>query len=442
VDDRDLPDGRTSRVAPRGRERSFARVKLVVVDGADLGSEVSAEGADLAIGTAQGNDLVLTDPAVSRHHVSIRLSKRGALLRDLGSTNGTRVDGVEVIEAFLRPGARIAIGDTTIEVREHGVLSEPVSEQTSFADVLGTSSAMRRLFEKLPRVAASDATVLLTGETGCGKSLIARTIHRASARREGPFIVVDCGAIPPSLIESELFGHVKGSFTGAHRDRPGAFRAAAGGTLLLEEIGDLPLDLQPKLLRALEERMVTPVGDDRSISLDIRVLAATHRDLRESVNAGRFRGDLYFRLDVVSLHVPPLRERRSDIRLIADHFHRELTGQPAPGSLLDAFEQRDWPGNVRELRAAIERLIVLGDSADPVELIPSPVPPEPVVEVDLSTSFREAKELAIAAWDARYLRALLAAHKGNISSASRAAKMDRNHLRDLLRRYQIPAGRE
>ena len=440
--------GPTQRVGPSASERSFARLRLSVVVGPDAGRELIADERQVSIGTSAGNHLVLTDPSVSRHHVEITLTRRGARIRDLGSTNGIRVDGVEIFEAVLRPGARIQIGGTTLEVSEDGVVREPLSTVASFADLLGESAAMRRMFEQLPRIAAVEATVLLTGETGCGKSLIARAIHRASARRDGPFIVVDCGAIPPTLIESELFGHVKGAFTGAHRDRLGAFRAAAGGTVLLEEIGELPLDLQPKLLRALEERVVTPVGDERSYPLDIRILSATHRDLRERVNAGSFRGDLYYRLHVLNLHVPALRDRRGDVRTLADHFHRELTGEPAPAALLDVLEQRDWPGNVRELRAAVERTVVLGlePGDDGTAMIGAPsAAAEPVTidpSLDPALSFREAKEHATAVWESRYLDTLLERHRGNVSSAARTARMDRNHLRDLLRRHGIePRGR-
>jgi len=431
---------RTVPVTHHSQTRTIARLRLTVATGPDRGKTCEPTDAELSVGTDAGNDLVLTDPAVSRHHFSIAFTPRGPRLRDLGSTNGTRIDGTEVFDAQLHVGATVAIGSTTLTVHDAGTETEPLSIERSFATVLGTSSAMRLLFAKLPKLAASNVTVLLTGETGTGKSMIARTIHDASARRNGPFVVVDCGAIPPSLIESELFGHVKGAFTGAHRDRLGAFRAAAGGTVLLEEIGDLPLDLQPKLLRALEERVVTPVGDERAHELEIRILAATHRDLRERVNAGLFRSDLFYRLDVVSLSIPALRERPKDIAILADHFHRELTGTPAPDALLAAFASRAWPGNVRELRAAVERAIILDELSPPSPLSPpaSQSSPDPsAVGFDATQSFREVKDRVIAGWEASYLRALVAHHRGNVSSAARAARMDRNHLRDLLRRYAI-----
>ena len=425
---------KTHPVTHHARTTQIARLRLVVTSGRDRGRTCEPEDTELSVGTAPGNSLVLTDLAVSRHHFAISFLNRSPRIRDLGSTNGTRVDGTQIFDASLHAGATITLGDTTLLVHDAGVTTDALSEESSFSAVLGTSSAMRRLFTKLPKVAAADATVMLTGETGTGKSLIARTIHDASPRRTGPFVVIDCGAIPPSLIESELFGHVQGAFTGAHRDRLGAFRAAAGGTVLLEEVGELPLDLQPKLLRALEEREVTPVGEDRSFPLDVRILAATHRDLRERVNAGQFRSDLFYRLDVVSLRVPALRERPRDIAILTDHFHRELTGTAAPEELTAAFSARAWPGNVRELRAAVERALIL-DEIDPSHVDAST--PAAPTEIDPTRSFREAKDAAIAGWEISYLRALVAQHRGNVSSAARAVRMDRNHLSDLLKRYAI-----
>jgi len=428
--------GVTDRLADDPDHVSFARSRVVVIAGPDLGSEAEARGDELSIGTAPGNDLVLTDRTVSRHHVSIRLSPQRALLRDLGSTNGTRIGELGIHEVSVRPGTRFVIGNTTIELAEpHGIVRESLSADRSFAGMLGHSVAMRRLFDMLPRVAAASTSVLLTGETGTGKSLLARAIHDASPRRDAPFVVVDCGAVPPTLIESELFGHVKGAFTGATRDREGAFRAAAGGTVFLDEIGELSLELQPKLLRALEERVVTPVGADRDVALDIRLLAASNRDLRERVNAGRFRGDLYYRLDVVSLRVPPLRERRDDIEQLVDHFHRQLAeGRPAPPALVAACAQRDWPGNVRELRAAVERAVVLGELDDDSR---DAIAGTGALDIDPDLSFRAAKEVAIARWETGFLTALIERNHGNLTHAAREARMDRNYLRELLARRGI-----
>jgi DNA-binding NtrC family response regulator len=253
--------------------------------------------------------------------------------------------------------------------------------------------------------------------------------------------VLDCGAIPPTLIESELFGHERGAFTGAAAARVGGFEAARGGTVFLDEIGELPLDMQPKLLRAIEDRVVKRVGGNEPIRLDIRVIAATNRDLRSEINQGRFRSDLYYRLNTFRLRIPPLRERREDIALLVAHFYRQLSpaGEPPPAELLSELARHDWPGNVRELRAAVERAVLLGDPAVWRALTDdAPASSEDGRFVD-GTSFRAAKERAVAAWEREYVRSLIARHDGNLSRAARAVRMDRNHLRELLRRHKITA---
>jgi DNA-binding NtrC family response regulator len=299
---------------------------------------------------------------------------------------------------------------------------------------------MRRLFAMMQRIAAADSTLLIEGETGTGKGIIAEAIHGASARAGGPFVVVDCASIPPSLIEAELFGHTRGAFTGAGAARAGAFESAAGGTVFLDEIGELPLDMQPKLLRAIEDRVVKRVGGNDAVRLDIRIIAATNRDLRSEINQGRFRSDLYYRLNTFRLRIPPLRERREDIALLVAHFYRQLSpgGEPPPAELLAELARHDWPGNVRELRAAVERAVLLGDPAVWRALSGEAPAAEDTRFVD-GTSFRAAKERAIAAWERDYVRSLIARHDGNLSRAARAVRMDRNHLRELLRRHQITA---
>jgi DNA-binding NtrC family response regulator len=286
----------------------------------------------------------------------------------------------------------------------------------------------------LQRLSDSDATVLLIGETGTGKGALAEAMHRMSTRANGPFVVVDCGAIPGNLIESELFGHEKGAFTGADRKREGAFSLASGGTLFLDEVGELDIDLQPKLLRALESREIRPVGSNQSEKVDVRIVSATNRDLREEVNRGSFRSDLYFRLNVMRIELPPLRERREDIPMLVESFYRKLveddTASP-PAELLSRMLRGEWPGNVRELRAAVERAVVLGDleSTEPLRSSAN-------AEFDYTTSYREAKEAAIGRWEERYIPELVERYDGNLSRAARAVSMDRNHLRKLLRRYR------
>jgi DNA-binding NtrC family response regulator len=418
------------------REVRFPRYRLTVIDGPDKGRSIEGAAAELSVGTADGNDLVLRDGAVSRHHVAIAPAAKGHLVRDLGSTNGTAINGVPIESAYLVANAVIAIGTTRLRFEPAGGDERAaLSDERRWGRALGASDAMRRIFAVLPKLAASDATILLEGETGTGKGLLASAIHEGSARAKGPFVVVDCGAIPPNLIESELFGHEKGAFTGATAQRIGAFEAARGGTLFLDEIGELPLDMQPKLLRALEERVVKRIGGNDAIKLDIRVIAATNRDLRSEINRGRFRSDVYYRLNTVRLRVPPLRERREDIALLVAHFYSQLGDGDVPAELLADLVRHDWPGNVRELRAAVERAVLLGDPAI-WEQIAGEVPAERPRVAD-GTSFRAAKEQAVAEWERAYCRELVDRHGGNLSRAARAVRMDRNHLRELLVRHRI-----
>jgi transcriptional regulator with GAF, ATPase, and Fis domain len=430
-----------------GRELSYQRVSVTVVAGADLGRAASSEDGEISIGTAAGNDLTLTDPSVSRHHCVLAVGARGYQLRDLGSTNGTAVAGVGVERAWVKLGAIVEIGQTRLRVDVlDDRVREPLASEERWGRALGKSPAMRRIFAVLPRLAASDSTVLIEGETGTGKSLLAEVLHDASARRAAPFVVLDCSSIPPTLIESELFGHEKGAFTGAAGVRRGVFEAASGGTVFLDEVGELPPEMQPKLLRALEDRVVRRVGGNESIRLDVRVIAATNRDLRTEVNRGRFRSDLYYRLYTVKLRVPPLRERREDIALLAAHFWEQFAGDPGgapPAELLIDWLKRDWPGNARELRAAVERAVLLDDPAVWAEIsttiaLPSDAPPLPrAVDFDDAVSFRVAKERAVAEWERGWVRELVRRHDGNLSRAARAARMDRNHLRELVRRHGV-----
>jgi DNA-binding NtrC family response regulator len=456
------------------------RFSLTVVEGPDRGATVEATTSEVSVGSAKGNTLVLGDPTVSRHHCSVSSTERGFVLRDLGSTNGTRVGAARVLVGLVDDGAVVQVGRTKLRLSAlDDEIVEPLSAVDRFGDVLGASTAMRRIFALLPRLAASTSTVLLEGETGTGKGKLALALHAASPRAKGPFVVVDCASIPATLVESELFGHERGAFTGALESRAGAFEQAEGGTLFLDEIGELPLDMQPKLLRALEERTVKRVGGSKRTQLDVRFVAATNRDLRAEVNRGSFRADLYFRLDVVRLVVPPLRERRDDIALLARHLYQELAPGEAPSeALLASLERQSWPGNVRELRSAIERATLLAGLEGELERR------DPWVErgegvdladaarregVDLADAarreparrrarrlearpgdraqprelepFRVAKERALVRWERAYLASLLEHVGGNLSEAARLASMDRSHLRDLLKRHGIRGGR-
>jgi len=417
----------------------YRPARLRVIDGPDRGLVADDVEGELACGTAPGNQLQLTDPTVSRYHLTITAMTKGTLLRDVGSTNGVLLAGCRIESAYLGPGAVLQIGQTTLRFEHVEVeAQQPLSTQDAFGRAFGRSVVMRRIFEILPRIASSDTIVLLEGETGTGKTMIAEAIHQASPRRAMPFSVIDCGAIPPSLIESELFGHERGAFTGAQQQRIGAIEAGAGGTVFFDEIGELPLDLQPRLLRAIEDRTVKRVGGQHPIHVDIRVIAATNRDLRAAVNRGDFRADLYYRLHVVSLRLPPLRERRLDIPLLVEQFYAQFAGHPgAPESLIDAFTRHDWPGNVRELRSAVERAVLLGDPVVWSELTdPSPSNVASLA-FDETLSFRASKDRATMIWEREYLRELLARHSGNLSRAARAARMDRTHLRELGRKYNL-----
>lgn len=413
------------------------RFAIAVSEGPQRGTRVVSAGDELSIGTSDRNSLVLQDRTASRHHCRIVVTSRGFELQDLASRNGTRIAGLRIGTALLKPGASFTVGRSTLSFeRVDGTHTETVSRDPQFGDLVGKSAAMRRLFAFLPRIAASEATVLIEGETGTGKGAVADAIHRHSARAQGPFVVVDCASVTPTLIESYLFGHDKGAFTGAHAARIGAFEAASGGTIFLDEVGELPLELQPKLLRVLEERTVSRLGRTSSIAVDARVVAATNRDLRSEVNAGTFRSDLFYRLNVVSLRIPALRDRRDDITELARLFWAQRDDSSIPPDILTGLTRQRWPGNVRELRAAVERAVLFGPEAEllgggAIDANSGAVP------VDLTVPFRAAKGRVVGQFERRYLSALIEQHDGNLSHAARAARIDRNYLRELLQKHDL-----
>jgi DNA-binding NtrC family response regulator len=437
------------------------RCKLVVLKGADAGRELVVDRDLIRVGQAPENDLTLTDKTVSRRHFEIRRDAGGYVLRDLGSTNGVFYQGSRVREVHIAAGAVFRAGNTEIEFlpSEARVRVVP-SEQDRFGPLLGRSLKMREIFGLLEKISPIDATVIITGETGTGKDVVARSIHEASHRADGPYIVVDCGGIASSLIESELFGHEKGAFTGAVGRRAGAFELADGGTVFLDEIGELPLELQPKLLRVLEAREIRPVGASRSRKVDVRIIAATNRELREEVEHGRFRSDLYFRLGVIQVRVPRLAERKDDVPLLAQGFLDRCLDQlgQAPGSKRLAegacrtLQAHDWPGNVRELRNVVERAVFLTGAGAVIEAADIPLggaggaaSPEAGFwrEVaDRDPGFKEAKERWVAIFERRYLEDLMRRCHGNLSEASRCADVDRKYLRGLLRKYDLRATEE
>lgn len=419
-------------------------------DGRASGRTVVVDGELCRIGSHPSNDLVLQDPTVSRFHCRLARGSEAWSISDTGSLNGTFVSGVRVREADLpMPECRLGLGQSVVRIRELGSgASAPVPVWPSFGAVAGTSLPMRRLFATLARVTKTDATLLIEGESGTGKEIIANEIVRLGPRSGKPFVVVDCGAISPTLIESELFGHVRGAFTGADRDRIGAFEAADGGTVLLDEIGEMPIAMQPKLLRALETKEIRRLGDNRTRKVDVRVIAATNRRLEREVNHARFREDLYFRLSVVTVRVPPLRDRLDDIPILINVFLKTLMAEERSdlftNDVLADLARYDWPGNVRELRNYVERAVVL-DTAPPASRRGS----SPSVEVELGStskanldlSFREAKEQVVTSFEQDYVAALLQWADGNVSMAARKAGMDRMYLHRLVQRYGLKAKR-
>ena len=343
----------------------FRKYRLKVEAGPDKGTDVVVDRRRATIGSTAGNELTLTDKSISRVHAEIVVDEKGYLLRDLDSKNGTTLDGVRVNSAYLKHKSVVVIGDTKIAftaVEENAEIA--LAKDDRFGKLIGPSLEMRALFALLEKVAAEDVTVLVEGESGTGKELVAQEIHAHSPRKDEPFLILDCGAIPENLMESELFGHVKGSFTGATSDRKGLLELADGGTLFLDEIGELAKELQPKLLRALETREVRPVGGTKSVKSDVRVIAATNRELADEVKGGRFRQDLYFRLNVVRIKVPPLRRRTEDIPALIDVFLRAnaarsgVARDPVPKDVLQMLGSHTWPGNVRELKNFVDRFRV------------------------------------------------------------------------------------
>jgi DNA-binding NtrC family response regulator len=447
--------------APRLTEPiKVPRIELTVEveGGRSTSRSVLLEGDVLRIGSHPSNELVLEDRTVSRFHCRLTRGDRAWKLVDSGSLNGTKVGSIWVRDAdLMMPECRIEMGDSVVMVREAGSKSAPpVAASISFGSLYGASTAMRKLYDAIQRIARTDATVLIEGESGTGKELITAEIVRRSPRSGKPFVVVDCGSIAPNIIESELFGHARGAFTGADRVRIGAFEAADGGTLFLDEIGELPIDMQPKLLRVLETGELRRMGENQRRTVDVRVISATNRQLEREVNQGRFREDLFFRLSVVTVRVPPLRERREDIPLLIDAFLSSLDAVDKrhlfTPEVVEAMTRHYWPGNVRELRNFVERRVVFdttdlgldGDgvtpSGKPLASMPTATPPgglSAIPSVDIEKPFRVAKEELIEGFERRYLTALLAWAENNVSRAARKAKIDRMYLHRLLQHYGL-----
>ncbi len=422
------------------REASIRGVRLTVASGPDAGRVFDSTSDRLVVGSADTADLVLRDDAVSRFQCEITVADGRVLLKDLESRNGTFVDHVRIIAAELVHGARLTLGQTELRFElKPDVVGVPLADSGSFGAMVGSSIVMRRVFSLLARAATSDATVLIVGETGTGKEVAAESIHRESARRHCPFVVCDCSAIPSELLEAELFGHEKGAFTGAHQARQGLFEIAQGGTLFLDEIGELSLTLQPKLLRALERKEVRRVGGNDYRTVDVRVVAATNRDLKAEVNQRRFRSDLYYRLAVLEIALPPLRDRPEDLPALLEHLlaaagaadtiRHDLT---APAFVTE-LSRHGWPGNVRELRNYVERCLVLHEAtplADDGATTDDRLP-------DTTLPLKQARDRWTRLLERRYCDAVLAANDGNVAAAARAAGVDRMYFYRLLWRHGL-----
>jgi DNA-binding NtrC family response regulator len=422
---------------------SPVRCQLVVIEGPDAGRAVPLDAAR-TVGTSPGNDLVLTDDRVSGKHLSLTPDGPRFRLVDGGSTNGTWLEGARVHEVLLEPGATLKLGRSFLRVQPQArTLDLPPSSARRFGELVAESLAMREIFAVLELAARSDVTVLVTGETGTGKELVARALHDASARRNKPFVTVDCGALPESLLESELFGHVRGAFTGAITDRKGAFQRADGGTLFLDELGAVSPSVQSRLLRALEARTVKPVGADVERPVDVRVVAATPVELSTKVATGAFRSDLYYRLSVLSLELPPLRARREDLApVVRELLRRRGFDDSLPaGPNLERLLVHAWPGNVRELRNVIDRAVALSPGARSFEALRlsfEPIAPgADGLGVRTDVPFKDAKELVVDAFEARYLAEVQRAHDGNVSAGARFAGVDRGHWRELLKKHGL-----
>ncbi len=453
----DNPALTTIFVDQRATKRQLRRAKMVVVEGPDKGKELLMERERVTVGRSVICDLVLADKAVSGTHFEIVAHEKGFLVRDLDSTNGTYCGDLQIREVWIKPGTVIRVGQSHLRFEpQKGIVDIELSGKERFHDLIGRSVRMREIFATLEKIAPTDLTVLVRGETGTGKELVARALHQASRRAAQPLVVQDCGAIPKDLIESTLFGHERGAFTGATERHRGSFEQADGGTIFLDEIGELGLDLQPKLLRVLENREIKRVGGDRQIPVNVRVVAATNRDLRQMVNEGTFREDLFYRLSVVQIELPSLRERPDDVPLLVEHFLADVTARRFPDGdkhlsvAPDAMRRLmayPWPGNIRELKNTVERA---GSLADGLELTvrdlmpssqrtPSPALPGGTAEqfVDEGLPFKEAKQKVVDTFEAAYLKALLDKHGHNITRSAQAAGLTRYHLRELAKRFGI-----
>jgi transcriptional regulator with GAF, ATPase, and Fis domain len=424
-----------------------AHFVLVVTDGPDGGATFSIDGSEpgpVLLGQSPACAIRLTDRQVSRRHAAFTSTDQRLRVTDLGSRNGTWVNGIGVADAWLRGDEVLRVGETVLRVQ----LAAPstivsLSTATAFGQIVGASEAMRRLYPLCERLAQTTVVAILEGETGTGKEVLAESLHEQGARSGAPFVVFDCTAVPPNLVESELFGHERGSFTGAVSTRKGVFEQAQGGTLLIDEIGDLDPLLQPKLLRAIERSEIRRIGSERTLKVDVRVLCATRRDLDREVQAGRFRDDLFHRIAVARIELPPLRHRKGDVPLLVRHFARQLGYDSAavPDALLIRWEEYGWPGNVRELRNAVMRQVALGELGGLGALEAPADRQAPSLSSDVVASvvaeglpYVQARARVLESFEQRYVERMLENHGGNVMRAAAASGIARRHFQRVKSR--------
>lgn len=398
----------------------------------------------MVLGTAEGVPLRIADARVSRLHAELTLDDGGVWVRDLGSTNGTWVKEVRVDRVRLEHDAKFTVGSLEVAVRFDAPARVALWPQDRLGSLLGRSDAMRELFMQLTKVAASDASVLIHGETGTGKELVAQELHAASKRSSKPFVVVDCASLPENLLEAELFGHARGAFTGAVTTRTGSIEAADGGTVFLDEVGELPLSMQPKLLRVLESKTVRRVGENDGRPVNVRFVCATHRDLEAMVAQGQFREDLFFRLAVLPLHVPPLRARPDDLELLLAHFLAGRDGGSVDADTKALLKNQRWPGNVRQLKGFAERVAALGveravSMLKGTEATKEPTKPASAnpLAVDLAMPFKDLRERWVDHLEREYLTGLIAKHGRNAGTLAETAGLDRSYINRLLKKHEL-----
>lgn len=395
------------------------------------------------LGAGEEADVVVDSDTVSRQHAGLQLVPEGVRVTDLGSKNGCYYLGQRFQSMSLQPGSRFRIGSVEIEIAidRDALTTSQTPEAQTYGDLIGVSPAMRQLFAQLVRLEGSQVNVMIAGESGTGKELIARAVHDHSALRRGPFVAVNCGALDRQLVRSELFGHRQGAFTGAVRRHVGAFEAANGGTLLLDEIGELALDVQPVLLRALEQRKITPVGSHEELPFSVRLIAATHRDLQTEVRKGSFREDLFYRIEVVRLEVPPLRDRREDIAVLAQTFAQRQGAPSLPEDFVGALARHHWPGNVRELRNAVEAYLALGVVPSSRASVQCQAIDGALAQfVDPSKTYADQKQELLGRFTRAYLERLMQDTAGNQSEAARVSGLERSYLGKLIGRLGLRRG--